>query len=133
MRSALMCLGVFVVSDILGVVLTVVLDFLSFLYYTLNWSSAAPYVIWFVVGIFTATAIYFRDPARTSEDGVRVVVCTVAVAVVLGLLSTRVWSWSGEPVAPDHVGVTLTWLITTALATAVWHRLMTSEPARRDN
>lgn len=128
LRDGAMCLAVFVVFDVLGVLLTVVMDLLGFLYYTLNWSGAAPYVIWFVVGVFTATALYFRDPPRRGPDGVRVVACTAAVAFALGLLSTRLWSWSGEPVAPDHVGVTVTWLVASVVGAIWWHHVVTEQP-----
>lgn len=120
----------FLAFDIVGVLLTLLVDLAVVLHRRWEGSSPLAYVIWFVVGVFCAVFIYFR---RTSEEGPdtpagrrtgrRLVMVVGAVSLVLGFLSSLVWSGSGasEAVAPDHRGMTITYLVTVFLA-VVWMR-----------
>lgn len=120
-------LGWFLFFNLAGVVLTLLLDMAIVLHRQWEGSSPLAYVIWFVIGVFCAACIHgapdgdgYDSPAgRRSRS--RLVVVTAAVAVVLGLLASLAWSGSGasEAVAPDHRGVTLTYLATVVVFVAL--------------
>ncbi|MEU8262678.1 hypothetical protein AB0C02_18880 [Micromonospora sp. NPDC048999] len=130
-REGAIALVVFVVFDIIGVVLTVIADFTGLLHRTLETSAPLGYAIWFVVAVFTSVTLYVRDPARSRAEGVRALVAASVVATLIGLASSLVWGWTGEPVAPDHPGITITWLATSVFAAVVWHVVMLSESRPR--
>lgn len=125
-------LGWLLAFDVVGVVLSLLVDMVIVLHRRWEGSSPLAYVIWFVVGVFCAVFIYLR---RTGDDGpetdagrqtgLLLVVVTSVVAFVLGLLSSLFWSGSDatEAIAPDHRGVTITYLITVVL-TVVWMRFV---------
>lgn len=134
LREGAIALAVFVVFDIIGVVLTVITDLIGLLHRTLETSAPLGYVIWFVVAVFTSVVLYVRDPARTRAEGVRTLIAAAVVATLIGLASSLVWGWTGEPVAPDHPGITITWLAGSVLAAVMWHVVMLSDPRpRTDN
>ncbi len=117
--------------DVLGVILTLVL-----------WETDAAlgYVIWFVVGVFCAAFIYpimgDADPDSPAgrRNGLLVVVITTVTALVLGMLSSLAWSASGnaEAFAPNHRGMTITYLVTVVLAVAWARFVLFREPARAE-
>ena len=124
-------LGCLLAFDLVGVALTLLVDMVAGLHRVWEGSSFLAYVIWFVAGVFCATFIYFRstdegyDSPEERRRGLQLLVITSVVAVVLGMLSSFVWSDSGagEAVAPDHRGVTITYLVTVVLAVA-WVRFV---------
>lgn len=120
-------LGAFVVFDIVGVGLSLLLDLVALVDRHWESSAALGYVIWFVMGVFCAACIYgqvvredWESPAGR-RTGTLAVAITAVVAVVLGMLASLVWAGGdfAEPVAPDHAGVTITYLATTVLAVAL--------------
>lgn len=120
-------LGAFLIFDVVGVLLTLATDLLAMVNRYWETSALLAYAVWFVVGVFCAVFIYaqtikedWESPAGRRE-GTLVTVITGVVAVGLGLLSSLVWSTSGggEPVAPDHRGVTITYLVTVVLVVAL--------------
>lgn len=117
-------LGAFVLFDIVGVGLSLVLDLVALVDRHWESSAALGYVIWFVMGVFCAACIYGQtvtddwESAAGRRAGTLATALTAVVALALGLLSSLVWAGGefAEPVAPDHRGVTLTYLVTTVLA-----------------
>lgn len=116
-------LGAFLIFDVVGVLLTLVVDALALLHRYWESSAALGYVVWFVIGVFCAVFIYgqtvkdeWESPAGR-QAGSQVSLITAVVAVALGLVSSLLWSAgdNAEPVAPDHRGITLTYLITVVL------------------
>lgn len=113
----------FVIFDIAGVALSLFLDLVSMVDRHWETSAALGYVIWFVVGVFCAAVIYGQaagedwDSAEGRRLGTQATIITACVALGLGLLASLVWSGSEgtEAVAPDHRGVTITYLVTVVL------------------
>ena len=124
-------LGCLLAFDLVGVALTLLVAMVAGLHRVWESSSFLSYVIWFVAGVFCAMFIYFRsthddyDSPEGRRRGLQLLVMTSVVAVVLGILSSFVWSDSGagEAVAPDHRGVTITYLVTVVLVVA-WARFV---------
>ncbi|HEY3517673.1 MAG TPA: hypothetical protein VGL98_11555 [Gammaproteobacteria bacterium] len=125
-------LGWLLIFDVVGVLLTLIVDAMVVLHRWFESSSLLGYAIWFVVGVFCGVFIYMaqssaddHDSAEGRRRGQRLVGVTAAVAAVLALLSSFVWSGSEatEAVAPDHRGVTITYLITVVL-TVAWGRFV---------
>lgn len=130
-------LAAFLVFDVIGVVLTVVVDALAVVHR--HWESSAPlgYVLWFVVGVFCAVFVYGQAVKEEWESpegrraGSQVAILTAVAAVVLGLLSALRWSGveGVEPVAPDHRGITITYLVTVVLAVGLARFVLFRETA----
>ena len=125
-------LGCLLAFDVVGVALTLLVDMVVVLHRRYESSSLLAYAIWFVVGVFCAVFISMPrndeddpDSAEGRRRGLALVAVTAAVAAVLALLASFVWSGSGasEAVAPDHRGVTITYLTTVVLAVA-WARFV---------
>jgi hypothetical protein len=120
-------LGWFLVFDVIGVLLTLLAELTAGLSIVLEVSDFLGYAVWFVVGVFCGICIYPDSTGKDDHDsdegrrnGLHAIWVTGAVAAVLAALSSLVWS-SGdgvEAVAPDHRGVTITYLVTTVLTVA---------------
>ena len=120
-------LGWFLVFDVIGVLLTLLAELTAGLSIVLEVSDFLGYAVWFVVGVFCGICIYPDSTGKDDHDsdegrrnGLHAIWVTGAVAAVLAALSSLVWSNGGgaEAVAPDHRGVTITYLVTTVLTVA---------------
>jgi hypothetical protein len=122
-RTTARVLGWFLAFDLIGVLLTLLVDMAVVLHRRFEGSSPLAYVIWFVVGVFCAVCIYMGqtenddyDSAEGRKRGQKLVVITALVAGALGFFASLVWSGDArEAVAPDHRGVTITYLVTVVL------------------
>lgn len=124
-------LACFLLFDVICVVLTLFAEFVAAI--DIVWETSPPmyYAVWFVVGVFCALAIYMRSDDRdvtspaAHRRGTTLVIITGLVAVALGFLSSLVWRGGdfAEPVAPDHAGITITYLVTVTLGVA-WARFV---------
>jgi len=133
LRLAGRSLAGLLVFDVVGVLLTLLADVAGLLHRHWEVSTPLGYVIWFVVGVLCAFAIYLRsDDGGVRDDspagrrrGTQLVFACAAVAVLLGALSSLVWSSgeAAEPVAPDHRDITITYLVT-VVATVAWIRFV---------
>lgn len=131
-----LALALFVSFDLAGVALTLLTDLAGFVDRVWETSALLGYTIWFVVGVFCGVFNYpFDDPESDAgrRAGVEALVATTAAAVVLAAVASLFWSANEgtEPVAPDHRGVTLTYLVTTVLTVAAARFvLFREEPAQ---
>ena len=116
----------FLAFDVVGVVLTLLVELVAALDIVWESSTLLGYVVWFVVGVFCALFIYVRsdddyDSPEVRRRGLKLLVIASVLAVALGALSSLVWSENGadELVAPDHRGITITYLTTVVLVIAL--------------
>lgn len=137
LRKFAWVLGAFVVFDVLGVGLTLLAEGYAGLHRVWEVSTALGYVVWAVTGVFCAVVIYGPvldgDPESPEglRQGSRLVQVTAGVAVLLAGVSSLFWSSAEgtELVAPDHRGVTLTYLATVPIVVA-WARYVLFRPSR---
>lgn len=118
-------LGLFLVLALAGVGLTLFTELVGLVDGRRETTALLGYVIWSVVGVFCGTFIYFSsegepDSPEGRRTGLTVLGVTMEVALLLGSLSALVGSGSeaAQPIAPEHRGVTLTYLVTVVLTIA---------------
>ncbi|MBX3501703.1 MAG: hypothetical protein KF889_19860 [Alphaproteobacteria bacterium] len=130
-------LGCLVVADIVGVIACVVIDVAP-----LRFKSAPlPYVIWFVLGVFTGLFAYGAAGAWTAPDadrewteqpgaarrGMLIVAIGALVLIALGFLFHALF-WSrgvaGEYFVPDSAPHTIVFFASVGASMLLFHRLL---------
>lgn len=116
-----------VLFDLVGVVLTLVAQFIASIDIVMEWSIGAGYAVWFVTGVlcaaFIGSSTLFPEGGTTpsARDGVRLTLVTGIVVCIAGWLASFIWSdgIDGEAMVPDDRRLTITYLasVVTALAT----------------
>lgn len=138
-------LGCLIVADIVGVIACVVMDVGSPRY----WSAPLPYVIWFVLGVFTALMAYNAAGAWTAADPDKewteqpgasrrgAIIVAIAVLEMLALSALfygLFWSRgvAGEYFVPDSAPHTIVFFVSVGGSMLFFHRLLTPvTPASR--
>lgn len=126
MRRAAAVLGLLVLFDVLGVVLTVVADLLGLVHRVLETSSPLGFAIWFVTGVFCSLAIYgvaggMDGSEQARQRGSEAWVVTAVCALGVGAASSLLWAdGTDAAVVPDSAPLTITYLATVVAGVAWW-------------
>ena len=135
-------LGCLIVADIAGVIFCLVLDLGA----GRSWSAPLPYVVWFVMGVFTGLFAFnlagtltaagadkeWTELPGASRQGAIIVGVAVAVLVALSLVFYALY-WragvAGEYFVPDSAPHTLVFFVSVGASMLFFRSALTS-PAR---